>query len=276
MLRKLNIGDANILLYEKKHTKKYEFVEHYHDVYQIVYAIEGSGSIRLDRNDYPLMQDDVAIITPYTNHIIRSEFRLTLLVIAFSDISFLGPELAAPLFGGAKVINFSGYEADEIKRLLRKMMYEQNRKSELYVYALRCHLTEILLTFYRALKTRCRSTDANFLRAESIRSYIDTHFFENFLLSKNIPDQLNISIRYADNIFKEYYQMTPRQYLTEVRIGHAKNLLSETDKDIVTVCFEVGYENLSTFYRTFKNVTGMSPKKFRSLNKNAPVLAKEG
>lgn len=77
-------------------------------------------------------------------------------------------------------------------------------------------------------------------------------------------------MRYVNDIFKEQYHMTPMQYLTEVRIETAKKLLTESDKDIVTVCFEVGYENLSTFYRVFKNSVNMSPNQYRKQHQRYP------
>ena len=49
-----------------------------------------------------------------------------------------------------------------------------------------------------------------------------------------------------------------------MRISVAKKLLAETDKDILSVCFEIGYESLSTFYRTFKRYVQMSPNQYRN------------
>ncbi len=53
------------------------------------------------------------------------------------------------------------------------------------------------------------------------------------------------------------------QYLTHIRIEHAKRLLLDSDKEIVTICFEVGYETLSTFYRSFKKEVEMTPNQYR-------------
>src|SRR5690606_11019190 len=102
------------------------------------------------------------------------------------------------------------------------------------------------------------------LRTETIQSYIDTHYYEP-LTANDIADKLGISVRYVNTIFKETYQKTPIQYLMEIRVERAKKLLRQTDKEIITICFEVGYETLSTFYRAFKNATNMSPKQYRDL-----------
>ncbi|UQX55052.1 AraC family transcriptional regulator [Cytobacillus pseudoceanisediminis] len=46
-------------------------------------------------------------------------------------------------------------------------------------------------------------------------------------------------------------------------------MLLQSDQDIVSICFEVGYETLSTFYRTFRNLVGISPNKFRLSSQSA-------
>jgi AraC-like DNA-binding protein len=56
-------------------------------------------------------------------------------------------------------------------------------------------------------------------------------------------------------------------YLTDVRIGHAKLLLLSTDKSCSIICFEVGYNNQSYFTRTFKEMVGMTPRQFRESNR---------
>lgn len=57
--------------------------------------------------------------------------------------------------------------------------------------------------------------------------------------------------------------MTPIQYLAVTRIEEAKKLLTGSDKDITSICFEVGFETLSSFYRTFKQLVGRTPKQYR-------------
>ncbi len=67
--------------------------------------------------------------------------------------------------------------------------------------------------------------------------------------TSDISTKLGMSITHINNIFKEQYKVIPLQYLTEVRIVLSKKILIETDKDIVSFCFEVGFKSLETFYR---------------------------
>ena len=64
--------------------------------------------------------------------------------------------------------------------------------------------------------------------------------------------------------FKTMTQKTFSQYLAEVRIENACELLRNTDYTIADCCYSCGYNNLSNFHRHFKKNTGMSPSQYRT------------
>lgn len=68
-------------------------------------------------------------------------------------------------------------------------------------------------------------------------------------------------------IFKQVYGLTPREYLKDLRIDKAKELLKE-GLSVTQTCFNVGYESLPTFSSAFKKGTGHSPKAYQELNKS--------
>ena len=57
--------------------------------------------------------------------------------------------------------------------------------------------------------------------------------------------------------------MTPRQYLAEVRVRRAADLLRATQRGVKQIAQEVGYTNLQIFRRTFIWVLGMPPLRMR-------------
>jgi AraC-like DNA-binding protein len=63
--------------------------------------------------------------------------------------------------------------------------------------------------------------------------------------------------------FKRVTGRTLTEFITEVRIGHARRLLIETNDSIAQIAFASGFESLSNFYRCFQELTGVSPKTFR-------------
>lgn len=70
-------------------------------------------------------------------------------------------------------------------------------------------------------------------------------------------------------VFQQVYGTTPRQYLRDLRIEKAKELLKK-GYSVTRVCFDVGYESLPTFSKVFKRGTGYSPKAYQELNISNP------
>ena len=64
-------------------------------------------------------------------------------------------------------------------------------------------------------------------------------------------------------IFREYTGFAPSQYIQEVRINMAKEVLTNTSKSIKEIAFELGYENKDYFFTVFKKVTGITPVNYR-------------
>src|SRR5699024_13424 len=165
----------------------------------------------------------------------------------------------------SRLIKVNQFEAMEIRQLLRKMLYQQSMGGTLESMGLQVYLLEIFYLLCFSLQ-EAKITDANTLRADRLKKYSDTNYF-NVMNASDISSKLGVSTRYVNTIFKERFQKTPLQYLTEVRLETAKKMLLETDKDIISICFEVGFESLSTFYRTFQKYTHTSPNKYRTSHK---------
>ncbi|RKN85227.1 AraC family transcriptional regulator [Paenibacillus ginsengarvi] len=265
----IDLSRNQIHIYEQKHMGGHLVSEHHHQTYQLLFVLEGEGKIRLDGETSELAADDTALIVPYSVHSVMSDSRLTLLVLAFEETA-LDAESAELLLGGhfqtSVLMKPNLFAGSELRQLLRKMLFEQSKDPSLLGrLSLRIQLSQLLLSLARSLQAG-PGTGSNRLRAEKIRSYIDSHYFEP-LTAVDIASKLGISTRHVNNIYKERYDMTPMQYLTEVRIRVAQKLLAESGKDIISICFEVGYDSVSTFYRCFKAVAKSSPKTYRELNK---------
>ncbi|MDX8044544.1 AraC family transcriptional regulator [Gracilibacillus sp. S3-1-1] len=263
MYKEIRIEPFGIQLYESKHRPGERIEEHHHQIYQLLYTLEGTGKILLDGKEYSLEQDRVTFITPLTTHAISSDNKLTMLVLAFDRriIDSSNKALFETLYE-SKFIELNPFNSSEIRQLLRTMLYEQAHQSLYQQIALRTYLSQLLLLIARGSNTN-EQTDANTIRAERLKEYIDSHYFE-WIQAEDLASRLGISTRYMNTIFKDTYNVTPIQYLTEVRVRLAKKMLADTDKDIASICFEVGFESISTFYRTFKNITELSPHKYRT------------
>jgi AraC-like DNA-binding protein len=74
----------------------------------------------------------------------------------------------------------------------------------------------------------------------------------------------NLSKEAFCRYFKLRTRKTFTQYVTQLRINEAQKLLQETELGISEIAFQIGFENLSYFNRSFKNIVGISPRKFRN------------
>lgn len=96
--------------------------------------------------------------------------------------------------------------------------------------------------------------------------YIEASYDQPLTLA-DVAKAAYLSVSRLAHLFKEQMGITIIDYLTNVRIGHAKRLLLSTDKSCSKICFEVGYNNQSYFTRTFKEIVGMTPRQFRESNR---------
>ena len=72
-------------------------------------------------------------------------------------------------------------------------------------------------------------------------------------------------------VFRKHLGKTPTDYLNDRRLKYAVNLLANTDKDILSVAYECGFENLSHFYHLFKREFHVPPSSFRKSNRKSAV-----
>lgn len=109
----------------------------------------------------------------------------------------------------------------------------------------------------------------------SIKSFDGTRLnqiFEYSFKESHRPIKLEEIARIANltpQAFCKYFKTRTRKtyinFLNELRINNACQLLQNEDKPITSVCYETGFNNLSHFNRLFKKVTGRTPKEYRQL-----------
>lgn len=64
--------------------------------------------------------------------------------------------------------------------------------------------------------------------------------------------------------FRATFGETPHRYLQRRRIERAMELLRETNRAVTEICFDVGFNSLGTFSRTFNEIVGESPSSYRA------------
>ena len=93
--------------------------------------------------------------------------------------------------------------------------------------------------------------------------YMQEHYSENLTVA-HLASRSNISESYFQKVFKEYISMPPYQYLTSIRINHAKSLLINTQLQVKLIARTVGYRSVNHFIQHFQRLTGMTPTVYRA------------
>lgn len=89
------------------------------------------------------------------------------------------------------------------------------------------------------------------------------HNYYRELNVQEIADSIGITRSYLSTCFKSVYQLSVQEYMTEYRLGKAREMLADSDSKIKEIAFYVGYRDELYFSKAFKKKYGMSPRSFR-------------
>ena len=263
---------------ENKHLRANRFPLHYHSVNELLYIIDGKGEFILEGLRLPVNKYDLILVRSNETHVIIDEPSdlLHLYCVYFSD------ELLNDQSGGNFLSRFIN-ELDEKQRViptiynpsffrlpqfLREIMFEQNNPTEDSPLLMRLVFIEMLIRIKRFIQANMgpsifepdslSPTERSVL---SVIQYMEKNYYRNLVLEE-LADMVPLGIRQFTRIFKKLTNMNFKEYTQELKINEAKRLLSTRQKGIKSVCFDVGFEDLSYFYRVFRKRTGTTPKNY--------------
>ncbi len=94
--------------------------------------------------------------------------------------------------------------------------------------------------------------------------YIDENFADDSMTLNSAAKVANVSANHFSALFSQEMEQTFIEYLTEVRMNKAKELLRCTDKRSGEIAFEVGYKDPHYFSFLFKKLQGCTPSEYRN------------
>ena len=110
-------------------------------------------------------------------------------------------------------------------------------------------------------------------RVVRAKLFIDAEFASPIDLD-NIADEACFSKFHFVRLFRQIYGRTPHQYLTDVRVRHAKELLKQ-GATVARTCYSVGFDSISSFTGLFKRRVGMTPAAFQQAEMQKQVEVSE-
>jgi AraC family transcriptional regulator of arabinose operon len=109
------------------------------------------------------------------------------------------------------------------------------------------------------------------LKTDYTDSYVEyavNYIHANFATAKvsDVAHYIGIHRSYLTSIFRKKLGVSPQEFLMQVKLDKAKQLLLDSQAPVQEVSQMVGYENPLTFSKSFKNRYGLSPKAYRLRN----------
>lgn len=148
---------------------------------------------------------------------------------------------------------------DKLLRLLEPMhtstefLYDRDYGKSLY------YMVSVLHEDY---SRRQPSLPAGSKYVEAAKDYMNRNFSMPITIEQ-VAAEVHVSRAYLRNLFAEYEKKSPKQYLSELRMYHAGQLLLKSELSVTEIAETIGYTDLFQFVKAFKKFYNISPSKYR-------------
>jgi AraC-like DNA-binding protein len=122
-------------------------------------------------------------------------------------------------------------------------------------------LLNVCMQICQTLKERRQSNNQGL--KERLLTYIQQHFSDNTLYADTIARELNISEKYVYKLIREHTGQTLNEYVEQLRIQHAMELIKKTELPVAAIAAASGFNAVNTFYRVFKKYYSAAPSAYR-------------
>lgn len=257
---------------------------HWHEEIEFTIINDGIGEYKIDLIPYTLAKGDLVLIKPFSLHSLNQVnnesmhwstmvFNLNMLNSAVTDGCLI--KYFAPILNTDHQLpiiiknNSAGY--DELFCTIKQIFDCYKYKSiafEIELKSLLYHFFGLLYKYDLIVKNKATSLSTDVTnKIKLILNYITENYMENISI-KDMCSICNFSEYHFMRFFKKYIGMTCIEYINTYRLQIASKFLDTTDKSIMDISFEVGFNNVSYFNKLFKSKYKLTPKEFREINKN--------
>ena len=258
-----NLSDPEfpVQLHVDEYSEKCQyFLRHWHEHIELHYVLEGTPLLSLNQREIKAKKGSLVIVNSNELHAGYCDgTHMRVLVIIF-DMGDFYKELA-----DKNVIFQSLVERDEtidaIMSAIQKEYSEQRIGYRLICKGELLHLIVHLAREYAAEVLTERESDSRKRRLERLNTvldYIQSNYTKQ-ISNRELADIIHLSEDRFNHLFKESMGMPPLQYMNEVRMKKAMNLLKRKEGTVVEIADSVGFTDYNHFGRQFRRYYGCAP-----------------
>ena len=259
---KLEIPDNFMKVELRRNAKNYGF--HYHEYFEIEFMLSGNGKTIVNGNEIALKKGVVYMLRPTDMHEFIVDEPIDNYNVSFT-YAMMDNELMQEFMSYNNYVfcQLSETETDELvslMSLLEKEYKGKNKSSD----KVKRWLFNVIVSYVlrKRVANSLAMTSAENTIIEGLK-YLHANFFKDPTLNET-ADITGLQKNYFCRKFKETTGKTYKDYINDIKINYAKQLLTTTDKSITELCFICGYHSMSQFITEFKKRTALSPKLYRN------------
>lgn len=263
----------------RKHTRFIDFPMHRHNYIEINYVFHGQLTQTVGNERICLKQGELLFLNQHITHEIEASAEEDIIInfiiqpkffeFIFSYLStenIISNFLISSLYDNTQngqYLYFAIADVMEIQAIIEKMMEEIMNPSFLSDSTIKLYAGLLMIELIKnsdKLKQNKKNSVHHFIIVETMK-YIDEHYQDASLYK--LADKLHQPHYSLSKQIKKATNYTFKELLQEKRLNRARQLLMESHISIIGIAELVGYDNISYFYRIFKNKFGVTPKKLR-------------
>lgn len=235
--------------------KVYTYPTHIHQFAELVICLGNSLNVTVNGNTEILHEGQAAFIFPFQPHSYFSKERnqLSLLVFSPSMIPDFFNKVAGKV-GASSVFTPKESTLDTFRsRILEKSDFDLfDTKGFLY----------LTLSDFLENTELCEASADNSI-ALGVVDYVTKHITDKITLT-DMARELGYNPNYLSERIGELFGINLCSLIANIRADKARYLLVETQKTGLEICYECGFGSERSFHRQFKEITGSTPKEYRS------------
>ncbi len=232
-----------------KHTAKNNiFVPHRHNFYEVIYFLRGNGRMIIGDNEYAILPHRYCVVPPDVEHVELFEDD--------GEIIFVGFKMNSEILTGVVSIQQDG--SSSALPLLESILTEYRNQKIAYKEAAVAFLQIFLVRLMRELledNKECR--DLHY-----IKTYLEQYYNQKINF-RGLSAMTGYSYDYFRHIFKMKFGASPQEYLINIRLEHAKNMLQDTNLSCTQISASCGFSNSGQMSVMIKRKYGKSPLELR-------------
>jgi YesN/AraC family two-component response regulator len=254
---------------------------HFHNVYEILFYLECDSEVHVNDTKYRLLPNRVIFIPPYINHnmFFKAGKKHTRFMLNFNSNSmttlfntggnpYLSDMLSQNRFFCIDLNVFDKHKlflvfANALKAYKAQNKNDNDVDSTRSTLSFASSISEIMSYFMLEDNEKDCTPSGNCV--DNIISYIDANYM--YPMSLDILAKKFHESKYSIcHKFKKKTGITVLEHLNKTRINNALVMLMKNESSIIDICFDIGFNNLQHFYRTFKKETQHTPGYFANTN----------